>query len=100
MDKELKQKWIDALRSDAYEQIVGCMRTPTQAGHVGHCCLDVLICVSGKYRPPQMADSGRDLDYAFVETLIGSTNRHFLQDMNDLGRKTFREIADHIERTL
>lgn len=99
MDQQLKDKWTTALRSGLYEQVDGTLRKKTASG-VGHCCLDVLLCVSGKYRAPQMAGTGRDEDYFFLDTLIGSSHRHTLQDMNDLRKKTFREIADYIEQKL
>lgn len=107
MDKKLKAKWLSALRSGAFDQTTGSMRT--QAGdlysdtrHQSHCCLDVLICVSGERRGPQMiSHRGRDEDYQLVESIVGGKKiRMTLQDLNDLDRKSFRQIADYIAANL
>jgi hypothetical protein len=107
MNKELKNKWISALRSGVYEQVTGCLRTPAgspygRTPHAAHCCLDVLLCVSGERRGPQMAcEQGGEADYQLVEKLVGGQRiRLKLQDMNDLDERTFRQIADYIEKHL
>lgn len=46
MTKELKQKWIDALRSEKYVQGQGCLRSVKNK----YCCLGVLCDVFGSKR--------------------------------------------------
>jgi hypothetical protein len=102
MNKELKDKWVAALRSGAYEQATGSLRRESlnEPGvHVQHCCLAVLLAVSGRYRAPQIViGGGSGHDYRLVEHLVGGDAVRFkLQGMNDQERKPFSEIADYIE---
>lgn len=52
MDKKLKTKWVNALRSGRYKQDQGCLKV--RGG--GYCCLGVLAVVSGKALSTHGAD--------------------------------------------
>lgn len=42
MRKEIKQKWVDALRSGKYSQTQGQLRVTNDDGKASYCCLGVL----------------------------------------------------------
>jgi hypothetical protein len=113
MNKEIKEKWIAALRSGEYAQTKGALRRPvgTPQG-AGYCCLGVLCeVVVGRenieWEPAAnaysfMGESGlpptpvlEEADYTEEE------NDTFweLPSMNDNG-VSFDEIADYIEQKL
>jgi hypothetical protein len=62
MPKELKDKWIAALRSGEYTQSTGCMQTPE-----GHCVLGVLQMVADGKVQTDTCDQG-DM-FAFLPTV-------------------------------
>ena len=91
MDKELKAKWVKALRSGEYAQGTGQLRDGDS-----YCCLGVLCEIakvrflsSGEYLPASLANA------AGVDLMV----QEELAFMNDNGR-TFRGIAQWIERKL
>lgn len=84
MDKELKAKWVAALRSGKYQQARGHIGSPTKP-----CCLGVLSIVA----------TGQLKCMAFEE-LLGGIDRGVLIRMNDEEKKSFPEIADYIESHL
>lgn len=94
MDKELKDKWIAALRSGEYKQIQRRLKSSE-----GFCCLGVLCEIVGK-----------DQNYIEVRSLLGSAGEpergivERLFRMNDgdtkVDGKSFPEIADYIEANL
>lgn len=97
MDKELKAKWIAALRSGEYKQC-----TQDLCNGEAYCCLGVLHrIVYGK--DPGSAWYGYSSDSeesgAIVKRELPDGVRGSLIDMND-GGKTFPEIADYIEANL
>lgn len=127
MDKELKQKWIDALRSGEYKQTKGTLRDTN-----GHCCLGVLCDVA---KPPEWdgervvwfddlweeVNEETDELPAFLVRRWNMPDTETLMSMNDgtpkldsFGvpitangkfvwagdNKTFAEIADYIEKEL
>ena|SRR6185312_5054794 len=120
MDAELKQKWIDALRSGQYEQGNGQLRTQDDK----FCCLGVLCDIInphgwGHYNDGTFEDKdwGFGPDFAFSDYLpddlretvgISSALQTELAARNDGGpnsatgdkyeRQTFAEIADVIEK--
>jgi hypothetical protein len=118
MDNELKQKWIAALRSGEYKQGHWPTVLNTHDGEkFEHCCLGVLAEVAGVDRD-ELLDHDH-LDKIERQDLLGSwdsgnkdeppydreydvtltTAQRRLAAMND-NEKSFREIADYIERTL
>lgn len=107
MNAEVKQKWIDALRSGKYNQTKGCLHDNT-----GYCCLGVLCDV--------VDPNGWDKGDGFRETIwnykeevddlllpptlvedldIDEDAPVELSDMNDNGTP-FAEIADYIDKNL
>jgi hypothetical protein len=117
MQAELKQKWIEALRSGKYEQGRGQLRDASNR----YCCLGVLADVCGvewaqntqrKYYPkgevhifyinsePDNPDSysDRTLSPKFQDQVgLDGGQHHCLLAMNDNLRRTFNDIADYIE---
>ena len=94
MDKELKAKWVKALRSGKYEQ------GRTHLHRDGHyCCLGVLLDVAGAPREEWdgacLAPFCDDLRDKYLEFKTASK----LAEMNDSG-DTFAEIANYIEANL
>jgi len=122
MNQELKQKWIEALRSGKYIQGQGALRSVDEDEY---CCLGVLC----EYLPNVRWENGDDSNYtAVLFNELGDVTRStlflpgtlnvdlglniliredgdsytiysMLMYMNDEG-KTFNEIADYIERYL
>lgn len=97
MDKELKAKWVEALRSGEYKQCRGDWHRDD-----GYCCVGVLLKVkehnmqSGHLRRVAAALGISDLPDKEYEA--GSMQN--LIDMNDRDGKNFAEIADYIEANL
>ena len=91
MTKQLKAKWIEALRSGKYEQ--GREQLKTDNGK--YCCLGVLN---------EIADLDYETDCGYLENHVGATWKGLdidqqgkLVSLNDEDGKTFPEIADYIE---
>jgi len=117
MKAEIKQKWLEALRSGKYQQGRQALRNRDQQ----FCCLGVLcdvvddskwnvaFPVGNKYEYGDHADSARTgyPPLSFRER-VGLLNKDIitLADMNDghsydgAGRKSFAEIADWIEQNV
>jgi hypothetical protein len=101
MDKELKTKWVAALRSGSYKQ---CRFVLTKDG--GYCCLGVLHKLMVGIEPPQAwaCDISSEEKQAVVtnwepDHKIADGHKDDLIRMNDEG-KTFGEIADYIEANI
>lgn len=109
MKKRIKKKWLEALRSGDYKQTTGALRIKTDDGFT-YCCLGVLEqirCddVEGKRFPANcsvltkstvewagLSESDPELgDYSAVDCNDGTFN---------LKSKTFKQIADRIEKYL
>ena len=112
MNPQIKQKWVDALRSGDYKQGQNYLRTDN-----GFCCLGVLCDLYGKennvewnlvnngqnyefeefesYLPPFVVEwAGVEEDAPRINGEIGT-----LSELNDTG-STFEQIADLIEEHL
>ncbi len=102
MNKELKDKWVAALRSGKYSQTTGRLRSEE-----GFCCLGVLCDVEGadweiqdgsfintKYKEVAI------LDYTHRVKLGVENHTATLMDMNDEQGASFNEIADYIEQSI
>jgi hypothetical protein len=101
MDKELKAKWVAALRSGEYKQCSGKLYDG-----VGYCCIGVLLKLDG-VTEEWMATHTMVLHRAKngPGDLLPMDDKQKLADMNDglngdLKRYTFAEIADYIEANL
>lgn len=102
MNKEIKSKWVEALRSGKYEQAKGMLRT--QNGKF--CCYGVLCEITGV---PHSDGGYRFSDAGICETMpcgslrvdieSGGMDASVLSTMNDEG-KSFLQIADFIEINL
>jgi hypothetical protein len=103
MNKEYKQKWIDALRSGKYKQGKGCLRSGDN-----YCCLGVLCDIVDpkyfthgtngyrSYLPLHIQDRvGIEDPDGRLHHSIGQFNT--LIGLNDSAEYTFEQIADIIE---
>ena len=88
MDRELKAKWIAALRSGEYKQTSGDYYSPKTGGY---CCLGVLSCVKEGREMREESCSTLKKDEGNAELVSA------LISMNDSG-KSFADIADFIEQ--
>jgi hypothetical protein len=122
MDKKIKEKWVQALRSGKYKQTKGALRragvkAPTDIANGygnGYCCLGVL-CKVVSPKTSWKADSSNPTIRSFLgdnalppEPVMDKVNLESptendiffgLPSMNDSG-KSFSVIADYIEKEL
>jgi hypothetical protein len=104
VNQELKEKWLEALRSGQYEQGFGRLKLQDR-----YCCLGVLCDVSDTGRFSIAGDFIRH-DYSVMRTTLDSNmssdlgvdydTRDRLIRMNDSLGYTFPEIANWIEVNL
>jgi hypothetical protein len=106
MNPQIKQKWVDALRSGEYQQGQYCLRTDNK-----FCCLGVLCDLYGKennveWNGDMFQDMVAVLPLSVIEwSGVGDGNPFVnaqtdsLIGLNDKG-STFNEIADVIEKQL
>lgn len=101
MDKELKAKWVEALRSGEYAQDEGCLKSPH-----GYCCLGVLREVAGHDALPESEEEflldkesaiAIGIDYDMQKTLSYMNDGW---DKGQIRKHTFPEIAEYIEAKL
>jgi len=93
MNKEIKTKWLKALRSKRYKQTTGtlCDRDG------GYCCLGVLARIQGA-KKENLFDRGiLKADLAKYAAGLRIQSQNILADLNDDG-KDFIQIADYIEK--
>jgi hypothetical protein len=106
MNKELKAKWLEALRSGKYEQGQRSLKSLDRK----YCCLGVLCDImdpeswskAGEHEGMwnSFAESREVLhDTALSRVGLREEEQKELIKMND-GGKSFKEIADHIEANL
>ena len=105
MTPEMKQQWVEALRSGRYAQAKKNLRIRTSEGD-SYCCLGVLceVVAPNDWR----ADDSHDISFGGDKTInyvvheVGLDSRHLdvLVHMNDIEGKTLAEIADYIEREI
>ena len=103
MKENIKNLWVDALRSGEYNQT-----THQLEDKEGYCCLGVLCKVGEKEGIPVDTDSSGELEgvdlteqvdileWSGTSQFDQSGAQNILIGMNDDG-KTFEEIADHID---
>ena len=111
MNPQIKQKWLNALRSGEYQQGQYCLRKEDK-----FCCLGVLCDLYGKENNMEWEineDSGKYMfqnkgaerlplfvvEWAGVESYNPEICEISLSELNDTG-STFNEIADLIETHL
>lgn len=118
MNPEIKQLWLEALRSGEYRQGRGYLRRLNDDRSEGYCCLGVLCDIYAKttkngtwdtvYRygttfavnvdSPESTDLPKSVQN--WSGLTGDGVRGRLARMNDDGDHTFGDIADWIEENL
>ncbi len=106
MNQQVKQKWVDALKSGDYQQTRATLKDQS-----GFCCLGVLCDLYSKETGEDWVQDGRDYypptavcEWAgFVNTYNPKVEygeeRLSLADLNDNG-KSFKEIAAIIQEQL
>ena len=115
MNKQIKAKWVAALRSGKYIQTTGLLRRSQPGDTLSHCCLGVLCDLAPEgewasdsvYSHSKTDYSGGALPEGVVKWAGLSSNNPVvlaepvrnLSDVNDSGA-TFDEIADIIEKEL
>jgi len=96
--KTLKKKWLAAMRSGKFVQGRGRLRKDG-----GYCCLGVLGKVAGV---SEYALKTKELLHLFPNRecpeylILNENTQEALAGMNDQERKSFKEIADWVERNL
>jgi hypothetical protein len=89
MNKDLKAKWVEALRSGDYKQGTQLLKNQGE-DECTYCCLGVLCVIAGK-----------DTDAGSYRWLNKVTKGYYpFVLMNDDDGKSFAEIADYIEANL
>lgn len=92
MDKELKRKWVEALRSGKYEQGHGALRKDDK-----FCCLGVLCDVVDPNGWSE--DCYWRGEYALPPShVLGNLTASDLVYLNDEKNLSFEQIADYIEK--
>lgn len=113
MDAQIKQKWVDALRSGNYKQTESILRLENdecEPSTFSYCCLGVLCDVAGAYwnaegkpflhRDPLEAEEESLLNLdALYYFGLSEADQVILSDMNDNG-KSFDEIAQYIDHAI
>lgn len=114
MNKQIKKKWVDALRSGKYKQTKEFLKDET-----GYCCLGVLCVVYAEEKKINIEDipgfddedqglpnkvvtwAKLDSSNPLVTIAINKVERiKFLTELNDDDGKSFKYIANVIERNL
>jgi hypothetical protein len=99
MDKDLKDKWVEALRSGKYKQ----GREVLRNGDNEFCCLGVLADVNGQQWSETPEEYGRGTRYRLIYGgsvaiySVAGMNWGPYASLNDTEKMTFDEIADWIE---
>lgn len=99
MNQEIKQKWIEALRSGKYKQGKYHLKIVDESGEESFCCLGVLASLFGPVEPYQVYLAPNLQN----ETCLQKINQHKLSYMNDGSSDreySFLQIADYIEAKL
>lgn len=89
MDKDTKERWINALRSGEYNQCTGDYRIPSGFSGFNFCAFGVLI---------EIEDMWSDRDKVFEG--ISEEDVDSIIRMNDSGQCSFEDIADWIEENV
>ena len=107
MNKNVKERWLRALRSGEYSQGRGQLFDPETGGY---CCLGVLAQEEGWLRDDGSIESpdnennphtGEIPGYLWSIVVGLSDDDQFkLVKLNDMDRRNFNEIADWIEENL
>jgi hypothetical protein len=106
LKKEYKIPWLKKLRSGRYKQINGRLRKYkfVENGKStlvrGYCCIGVL-CTTDPEAKKAIDDMETSLDSEYLEKFgLTEEEQDILMKMNDQQGKSFKEIADYIEKNL
>lgn len=102
--KQMKEEWLQALRSGKYAQVEGTLKGITEDGEAGYCCLGVFCSVVLGEEPevrevdPEtgILDEGPHSTYTYFNELLEGVDELGMK-MNDEGFN-FESIADMIEK--
>ena len=101
--KQMKEEWLQALRSGKYAQVEGTLKGITEDGEAGYCCLGVFCSVVlGEEPEVCVFDEGGYIfegpkeTYSELTALFEGLEEDWMK-MNDEGY-TFESIADMIEK--
>ena len=93
MDKDLKVKWVKALRSGEYKQ---CRNDWMNGGCF--CCVGVLLSITGSSMDDPRGEALELIGLSMErDDNSSSTRLQVLINLNDIEEKSFSEIADYIE---
>lgn len=103
MNRKIKQKWLNALRSGNFQQGTGKLRD----SNGNYCCLGVLCEITGNGQNRDMSKSfpadkdpdGTDINSVKPFMGLSVKMQEKLAEMNDYG-DTFEEIASYISRNV
>jgi len=113
VNKEIKARWVAALRSGVYAQTTGALHNEK-----GYCCLGVLCDIHAHETNTPWVPDAFSFVYADELNVLPTIVRRWagllredpivteaegseaLSNMNDIHRKSFAEIADAIEKGL
>src|SRR5262249_30875840 len=105
MHREIKTKWVEALRSGKYAQSTGALQD-----HKGHCCLGVLCDLvdpegwgpidQGFYTHGEEDHVSMPSEDVLVKAGLGASDASVLANLNDVEGYDFQKIADWIEERL
>jgi hypothetical protein len=99
MNPEIKTKWIEALRSGKYRQVMGVLKRGQ-----GYCCLGVLREIVRPGDTSSLGNDGQMLTDEFLGACgwgwSGACVPTTLASRNDDGEHTFAQLADYIEKNL
>jgi hypothetical protein len=106
LKKEYKIPWLKKLRSGRYKQVQGKLHkyeygeTAKSKLILGYCCLGVL-CTTDPEAKKAIDDMETVLDPVYFEKFgLTEDEQDILIKMNDHEGKSFKEIADYIEKNL
>mgnify|MGYP006898466107 CR=1 FL=1 len=109
MDKKLKKRWVAALRSGNYRQARESL-IDRSGSRARYCCLGVLCRVSGaefslysgcaEFPSGNLTNTGTLGPDILDEVGLYETDAEVLMEMNDTEKKSFKEIADYIEKNI
>ncbi len=97
MKREIRDKWVAALRSGRYKQAVNYLRV-TRRGSTCHCALGVLAEELGLFDGPGEREATINGSPNFLpESIIPEPSQRAVSLLNDYCAMTFPELANFIE---
>lgn len=107
MNKEIAQKWVDALRSGKYEQTVATLTRLSEDGNT-HCCLGILCELAVEDGVPITVSNSANFRYydeasgmppgpVYDWSGLDRNKTEKYASMNDTDKASFDEIASAIE---